>query len=164
MNKFIKPVILLLCLVLGLGMIGCDNGEAEIDDTFCVEYDGAVIELGAKAKPILDKLGKADKEQNTGNCGGLGETVCYYYGAMELVVVYYEKSDARIDRIELNNDSVETAKGIYIGSKKDDVVSTYGDPDKDKSNSVSYSDNGKNLVFGIESGKVSSITFYCSND
>lgn len=169
MKKMIfKISAIILCLMLALSVIGCnekdtDNGGddddngAETVEIYALKYKGTTITLGKKADSVLKKLGDPISSQNTGNCGGMGETVRYEYSALSVVVVEYEDGDAVIDALIVKNDAVTTTKGIMIGSEKAEVIEAYGEADKNTDTLVSYSKGGKTLAFGIENGVVSKI-------
>jgi hypothetical protein len=172
MKKFLKIAALALAAVLALGIFaacdkeqdgGSDNdseGETKVN-VYAIKAGDVTVELGKKADATVKKLGTPVNQQNTGNCGGLGETIRYEYGSFVLVVVDYEDGDMIIDQIELKNDGAETSKGIYIGSSEADVKSKYGEPDEKQGSAYVYEDNGKRLEIGITDGSVSSIVFLC---
>ncbi|MBQ8849610.1 MAG: hypothetical protein IJ011_04685 [Clostridia bacterium] len=146
--------------------VACDNSSGDGEDeakagVYAIEYNGTKVELGKKADSALSALGEPISAQNTGNCGGLGETIRYDYSAFVMVVVDYEDGDKIIDQIELKNDGAETSKGIYIGSSEADVKSAYGDADSTSGSALVYEDNGKHLEIGITDGAVSSIVLRC---
>ncbi len=165
MKKLLSIALALLCFIGALGSLAsCDNGSANKNDEadiFEIKYNGATVELGAKADGALSKLGAPVSKQNTGNCGGLGETTRYDYSAFWLVVVDYEDGDKIIDRIEFKNDAVETSKGIYIGSSENAVKEAYGEADSAVKSTLIYKGNNKELAIGITNGAVSSIVFRC---
>lgn len=165
MKRIICYILAMLCLagVLG-GFASCDNAGADKNDgadIFEIKYNGETLELGAKADAALSKLGAPVSKQNTGNCGGLGETTRYDYSAFWLVVVDYENGDKTIDRIEFKNDAVETSKGIYIGSSESSVKEAYGEADSTVKSTLIYKGKNKELAIGITDGAVSSIVFRC---
>ncbi len=168
MKKSIFTVLsLLLCLVMTMGIFtACteDGKKEEQEDIFAVEYNGETVKLGDEADKVLSKLGEPRSKQNTGNCGGLGETTRYDYSAFWLVVVDYEGKDSIIDTIELKNDAAETSKGIYIGSSESDVKEAYGEADETQGRALMYKSGDKQLAIGITDGKVSSITMRCVSE
>ena len=166
-NNVIKILSAMLCLVLLLGVSACAASEVESTDAeddaknvYAVKYNGTTVELGKKADSVLKKLGEPVSQLNTGNCGGLGETVRYDYSSLVVVVVDYEDGDALVDKIELKTDAAETAHGIYIGASEEDVIAAYGEGEVIGGSRV-YRKNDKELAFGIENGKVSTIVLRC---
>ena len=152
---------LLIVAVFALGaFVACDNKQTE-NDIFAITSGDVTVELGKKADGVLEKLGEPVSQQNTGNCGGLGETVRYDYSSLVLVVVDYEDGDKIIDQIVLKNDGAETTKGIYIGSSEADVKAKYGDADETVGSALVYTKGEKRLEIGITDGMVSSIVLKC---
>ena len=158
-KRIIFAFAAVLLLVFTFAAVGCD-GAGDVNDTengpYSVVINGTVVELGANADAVMSKLGEAKSSQNTGNCGGLGETTIYYYDGFSITVVDYEDGDSVIDKINLIDDRVETSKGIYIGSDKDDVTEAYGKATEEKSGALVYRNDGKETVFGIKNGMVDS--------
>ena len=158
-------ITLLLTLVLAIGIfVSCDNAQSDGDgeeetkvSEFAIKANGVTVELGKKADSTLKKLGEPTSKQNTGNCGGLGETVRYDYSSFVLVVVEYVDGDNVIDQIELRNDGAETTKGIYIGSAEADVKAKYGEADETVGGTLVYKDGDRRLEIGISDGEVSTI-------
>ena len=169
-KNIFRSLALALVAVLTLGVLfACDKG-GDSEDTdggetkesiYAVRYNGTTVTLGKKADATLSKLGEPMSEQNTGNCGGLGETVRYDYSSLVIVVVDYEDGDKIIDQIELKNDGAETSKGIYIGSSEADVKAAYGDADGNVGSALVYKEKGKQLQIGITDGVVSTIVLKC---
>ena len=157
-NIAIRFTAVLTCILLVLALASCSTGNAK--DIFAVEYNGQTITLGEKADGVLRALGEPESEQNSGNCGGLGETIVYDYPALKLTVVDYEDGDAIIDKIELKTDTAETVDGIYIGADEDKVVKAYGDGES-SNGALVYSDDGKEMAIGIKNGKVTYIIMFC---
>lgn len=163
-NIFLRVAALCVCLVLTLSAaVACSNNNT--DDTadngiFAAKYNGATVELGKKADPILEKLGKPVSEQNTGNCGGLGETIRYDYSDIVIIVVDYTDGGKKIDKIELKTDLAETTKGICIGSDKSAVIDAYGEPSETVGSTLVYKKGTYELTVGIDANqKVKTIVF-----
>ena len=169
-NRFFRIMTVVLALVLTLGIfVACDNAQSDGGDTeadtkvseFAIKANGVTVELGKKADSVIKKLGEPISKQNTGNCGGLGETTRYDYSSFIMVVVDYEDGGKTVDQIELRNDGAETVGGIYIGSSEADVKAKYGDADDTVGNTLIYKDGNKRLEIGISDGEVSTIVLRC---
>ena len=167
-RSLLKICAIALVAILSLGMLVSCNGENGGDtetesktNIYAVKSGNVTIELGKKADTVLAKLGEAVSEQNTGNCGGLGETIRYDYSSAVIVVVDYEDGDKIIDQIELKNDGAETSMGIYIGSSESSVKAKYGEPDEKVGSALVYTDGDKRLEIGITDGSVASIVLRC---
>ena len=160
MNKKIMMVMTaILCLTLVFAMVGCNDLVTDTEKgPYSVVIKGTEVELGAKADSVMSALGEPEISQNTGNCGGLGETTIYYYDGFSITVVDYEDGDALIDKINVIDDRVETSKGIYIGSDKSDVIEAYGDATEENVGALIYRNSDKETTFGIKDGVVVSIS------
>ena len=170
MKNIFKIIALALSAIMLLSLfVACDGGDGKGEETggeqseniFAVKYNGTTVTLGKKADSVLSKLGAPVSEQNTGNCGGLGETIRYDYSSVVLVVVDYEDGDKIVDQIELKNDGAETSKGIYIGSSEASVKTAYGEASSTSGSALVYEKDGKRLEIGITDGAVSSIVLRC---
>ena len=164
-KSILKIAAVALCAVFALGILcACENepvDKVQNEDIYAIKAGAVTVELGKKADGTLDKLGEPMSEQNTGNCGGLGETVRYEYSSFVMVVVDYEDGGKIIDQITLKNDGAETSKGIYIGSSEAAVREKYGEPDGVSGKTLKYESDDMLLEFGITDGAVSSIVFRC---
>ena len=168
-NRFFKIMTVALALVLTLGIfVACDNAQSDGGETeeakvseLAIKANGVTVELGKKADSAIKKLGEPVSKQNTGNCGGLGETTRYDYPSFIMVVVDYEDGGKIIDQIELRNDGAETVGGIYIGSSEADVKAKYGDADETVGGTLIYKDGNKRLEIGISGGEVITIVLRC---
>lgn len=130
------------------------NGTANV---FFVEYKNTKIELGAKAESVISALGAPSSKKEIGDCGGLGAQIKYTYPS---IVIYTLKTadGETVDQVELLDDLVTSSKGVYIGNTKDDVIKSYGEPNNSSDTSLQYINGNKYLKFGLENGKVVSIS------
>ena len=164
-KSILKIAAVALCAVFALGILcACENepvDKVQNEDIYAIKAGAVNVELGKKADGTLGKLGEPMSEQNTGNCGGLGETIRYEYSSFVMVVVDYEDGGKIIDQITLKNDGAETSKGIYIGSSEAAVREKYGEPDGVSGKTLKYESDDMLLEFGITDGAVSSIVFRC---
>ena len=158
----LKTALIGLIAVLTFGALAsCKTNEENKDNIFAVKVGDVTVELGENADDVLDQLGAPTLKQNTGNCGGLGETVRYEYHSFVMVVVDYEDGDKVVDQIELKNDGAEASKGIYIGATEAAVKEAYGEPHENKGRAFVYTEGDKILEIGITDGVVSSIVLKC---
>lgn len=158
----LKIIAVALIAVAAVGAFASCKGNGENNDNiFAVKVGDVTVELGKNADGVLEKLGTPVHQQNTGNCGGLGETVRYEYPSFVMVIVDYEDGDKIIDQIELKNDGVETSKGIYIGASESAVKEAYGEPDENKGRALVYTEGNRILEIGMIDGAVISIVLKC---
>ena len=126
MRRILCIAMALLCALGVLGSLAsCDNGNADKNDEadiFEIKYNGETLELGAKADSALSKLGAPVSKQNTGNCGGLGETTRYDYSAYyytnasadEIVLTLIEKADCKKGYSKLLKIKAAAAEATYV--------------------------------------------------
>ena len=128
-----KILSILLCLLMLLTLASCKKEEAKTEEdgekdgtaaaiAFSITANGTTIELGKDATPVLTALGAPMAQSSVGNCGGkAGTWTRYTYAGFYLLVL--ENGDQQtVDQIELKDDSILTAKGVGIGSTRDDVL------------------------------------------
>ena len=171
MKKIISVILLIAILCSGcIALAACGGDDDKENDSgkdgganggsasvFYIEYKGVKIELGKPAEGIIEKLGAPSDKKEIGDCGGLGAQVKYSYPS---IVIYTLKTDdgETVDQIDILDDLVTTAKGIYIGSASADVEKKHGAPNKSTDTSIQYISGNKYLKFGIENGEVKSIS------
>jgi hypothetical protein len=125
--------------------------EKKVVGVFAVSYKGINIELGSKAKPVLEKLGEPLSSNFVASCGeGAGEQWVYAYSS---VLVYTVKANDEeiIDGLKLRDDTVDTSKDIRIGATKTSVENAYGDKLIEKENRILYQENFYVIEFSIDS-------------
>ena len=128
--KRILALCLTVLLVLSLAACGNDSndnnddGANVVQNDFKILYNGTVVVTGVEAKEIIPKLGNYTSEDGEA-CGTNEKDVIYTLSGLE-IETHVSGSSEIVRQIKILNDSVETEKGITIGSTKDDVVSAYG--------------------------------------
>lgn len=162
-----------LCLALALtccfsvcvGLCACDKNEeddeggaAKSNSPFYVVYKDVKIELDKKAEAVLEKLGKANYEDNLGDCGGIGIQMKYTYSDIAINTLK-EKDGEMIHKISFESDLVSTPKGISIGSSEGDVRSAYGEPTSEENGKLLYKSNDLELEFTVKNGTVSAVNY-----
>ena len=121
------------------------------------KYNGKTIKLGSTKAQMTEALGEPVSSEAAGTCGKQGTLHRYVFSSLTVEVL--DSGDGgTVDYISLNDDLVTTDKNIRIGSSKEDVVSSYGEPSADDGNNIRYNEGNFTLKFGIGDGKVTSIT------
>ncbi len=148
----------LLFVAVIAGLVACASSPAEdeqpTNDTgasgiFAVEYRNVVIELGAKADAILEKLGEPKTKQFVASCGeNVGDQWMYDFGSVILYTVKGEKNET-VDAVVLRDDSAETVDGISIGSTAAEMTEKYGEAKAD-GQKRRYQKAGKTLEFLLD--------------
>lgn len=159
-----KKNILIILLAAILLMVGCGGNDGPSrketpEEGFIFEYNGVEIPLHAKAAPIIEDLGEAKDYFEAESCAFQGLDKTYYYSGFELTTYPKDKDTDCISVIYFNDDSVSTKEGIYIGSSEADVVEAYGNEYEGGEGSYSYTRGDNSLMFIIEDGIVTSITY-----
>ena len=158
MKRFLALVIALLLM---FAVVGCGT---EIDDdnvvllkNYFITYNGVDVNVGVDAKDIIHKLGDYTSEDGEA-CGTNEKDVIYTLSGIE-IETHVGGSSEIVRQIKIVNDSQSTAKGITIGSTRDEVISAYGnDYTEGSSGALRYEGDTSAIEFhfGV-SGNVSNI-------
>ena len=174
--KKIIAIILALALILGLAACGSENkggnaqpqnsaqpanqGGSENNATdYYFEKDGVKIVMGAPAKPIIDSLEKYNSSYEAPSCAFDGMDVVYSYPGFDVLTFKQGDGEAKISGLVLRDDTVTTVEGIFIGSDKVAVESSYGKIPEGES-SLSIQKGSTQLLIILTDGYVSSIQYY----
>lgn len=179
MKKIAKILLALtLALLLIFGAVACNKSDENNNDTnennveeedkskdnekeketekkdvgvFAVRYKGTNIELGSKAKPVLDKLGDPLSSNFVASCGeGAGDQWVYAYSSI-FVYTVKDGEDEIIDAVKLRDDIADTSKAIRIGATKTSVKNAYGSKLVEKENRLLYTEGFHVIEFSIDS-------------
>lgn len=142
---------------------GDADNTAAVYDGFTFVYKGTEIQLNAEAAPIITALGESDSYFESESCAFQGLDKVYTYGSV-VISTYPESEVDYINIIELKDDTVETAEGVYIGSTMEDVTNAYGTPAKETDTSYIYVKGSSQLSFIFEGDAVSSIVYTAITD
>ena len=140
-----------------------DAGNKAAYDGFTFVYNGTEIQLNAEAAPVIAALGEADSYFESESCAFQGLDKVYTYGSIVLST-YPESEVDYVNIIELKDDTVETAEGVYIGATLEDVTAAYGTPVKETETSCVYVKGSSQLSFIFEGDTVSSIVYTAITD
>lgn len=158
-----KWILMSMVLVLVLSLLAC-TAEPPIAAFEAYRANGATVELGAEAAPILDALGACRASAATNSCYGDGYDVVYEYESFRVQTyslngVEYILSVTVFD--DTNPQNATTAEGISIGATKASVIETYGTPDGEDSFKLVYINEAikTNLQFSISDGIVTKIDY-----
>ena len=146
-----------LALLLCVGMLGCAEQEKENETSaFAVVSNEATVALGDDAEAVLSKLGEPQETREVFDCGAGNSRTYYRFASLELYTMKTDDGET-VDQIEINDDLVTTSRGICIGDTVTKVQETYGNPSSEENGQITYSKDGKHLVFRIEGDTVSDI-------
>ena len=167
-----KLSMLLMVLVLTMGLlVGCGSSDDKENNNnqgssnkeqaytgYAFEINGTKIELNAKMEPIAAALGEPDSYFESESCAFQGLDKVYTYGSA-VITTYPEDGVDYVYTIELKDDTVETAEGLYIGASKDDVLKTYGDEAEDLDAGIFCTKGESELVFLMDGDVVTNIVY-----
>lgn len=139
------------------------SGGGGIKDGFIFAYKDTTIYLGEYMELILVKLGNTIDYYEMPSCSFEGMAKIYYYNGFELANYLKDKTDKdRVYSITLNDDSVTTAEGIYIGQTFDDMIAAYGagyEEIEGFADVYRYLKNGTVLSFTVENNIITLISY-----
>ena len=141
-----------------------DSGDTDSDKTavvaegFSFKVNDVVIPMNVDVTPIIEALGEANSYFEAPSCAFQGLDKIYSYSGFE-INTYPNGEKDYISSVYLKDDSVETDKGIFIGSSLEDVKKAYGDKYTEKNGEYVYTLGQTRLSFLIEDGYVSAITY-----
>lgn len=135
-----------------------DNKGGAVEG-FSFKINDVLIPMNVDVEPIINALGEADSYFEAASCAFQGLDKIYTYSGFE-IYTYPNGDKDFISSVYLKDDSVETDKGICLGSSLDEVKKAYGNNYEEKSGEYSYTLGETKLSFLIEDDYVSAITFY----
>lgn len=135
-----------------------EGKKEEAYEGFSFDLNGTTVELNAEMAPIVSALGEADGYFQSESCAFQGLDKVYTYGSVVVTTYPVDEVDY-VYTIELKDDTVETAEGVYIGAGKGDVTAAYGEPTEDTGTAYVYEKGESTLSFIFESDVVVSIVY-----
>ena len=133
---------------------GATDSGATTEGAFLVA--GSAIRTGMNMADALQILGDPLSYFEAESCAFNGLDKTYTYSGF-VVTTRPDGENDYINSIVLTDDSVTTAKGIYIGSSEADVVAAYGECDSVTMLSYTFGDTCLNFI--IADGAVISIEY-----
>lgn len=137
--------------------------EAVTDPGYVYSQSGVDVAVNGLMSPIVDAWGEPDKYFESESCAFQGMDKVYTYGSV-VINTYPENDKDYVLTIELKDDTITTAEGIYIGSSKADVVATYGDATSETDVALVYEKGECQLTFFFEDDCVTNITYAAKMD
>lgn len=125
---------------------------------YTVTVNDTAVAIDAPMASLTEKLGEPSKYFESQSCAFQGLDKVYTYGGV-VIRTYPQDEVDYVLNIELKDDTVSTAEGVYIGDTKDRVTEVYGEPSASSDVSLSYHKNGTTLSFILEGDTVTSITY-----
>lgn len=134
------------------------TAEAAVEKLYSFKTDKAEITVGTEAAPVLKALGTPKKTFEQDSCAYQGKDKVYTYDGFEMST-YPVKGKEVIASIYILDNTVATPEGIKIGSKKQDIISTYGKEDKEEFGTYHYVEGTTELVIYTTNGLVDAIEY-----
>jgi hypothetical protein len=107
---------------------------------------GVVISVDANFAPLLAELGEPNNYFEAPSCAFEGLDKIYTYSGFT-VNTYPQGDDDFVSSIILNDDSVTTTEGVYIGGTQADMENAYGPGQANESGQFIYEKEGMKLGF-----------------
>ena len=138
-----------------------------LSGNFIFKYNGVSVTVNIDSKTVIDALGEFAYDEKPW-CAGQGVSKYYTYNGGSIVIttapLVKEKIDA-VYTITLNDDSVSTVEGIYVGNTAEQVKAAYGTPVLDNGTTIQYEKGSSLLAFMFdEDGKIVSIVYQSKPD
>lgn len=175
-----KLAVLLIAGVLACGMlVGCgdsgsgdqggDQAQTGVQEqtggqsqtgakNYSFTINGVDVAMHAEFAPLAEKIGAEDSYFESESCAFQGMDKVYTYGSV-VVTTYPVDGVDYVYTIELKDDTVETAEGVYIGAAKADVTAAYGEAAQDTGTALVYEKGESTLSFMLDGDTVSSIVY-----
>lgn len=121
-------------------------------------HDGVVVEIDAKAAPIVEQLGEALSYFEAPSCAFEGVDKIYTYSSFEIETYPIEGEDF-VSCITFKDDSITTPEGVGIGDSLDKVKEVYGTDVTEDGGMLVYKKDDMKLCFIIQNDAVASIEY-----
>ena len=108
--------------------------------------------------PVLEALGEPQHYYEVKSCAFEGMDKIYTYPSFE-ITTYPDGSIDRISYINLKDDTVTTAEGVYLSMSKDKVIEIYGDSYTEDAGVMVYEKGGMELKFIFDADSLTSIEY-----
>lgn len=157
----IAIIIVAVVIVQGTGdtQTSTASQNTQIDyNTFEYDANGVGIKLGANFNTVYSDLGEENEYFEAESCAFEGIDKIYYYSGFE-VRTYPLESEDYVLNVILNDDTVNTPEGVYIGMDIDTAISMQGEDYKNEGSKYEYTKGSSTLVFIEKDGLVASITY-----
>ena len=167
-----RIIALVLSIITSLLLISCNKQSTSNDQTtpndntstaeskysFKVESkNNFELKIDQDMSEALTALGEPLSYFEAASCAFEGLDKTYTYAGFT-VMTRPDGNKDYINAIFLTDDSLTTAKGIYIGSTADEVISAYGESTKTDT-LISYTDGNTTLNFILKDSLVISIEY-----
>ena len=126
-------------------------------DTYTLSYDGKTLRLEMNADELKTLLGEPTSYFESESCAFQGLDKVYTYGGL-IISTFPENGHDYILSMDLRDDSVETAEGVYIGQPVGRVAEVYSDV-SEENDALTVRKGGTVITFFTSGGLISGITY-----
>ena len=133
------------------------------DAGYVYSQNGIDVAVNGEMTPIVDAWGEPDKYFESESCAFQGMDKVYTYGSV-VINTYPKEGEDYVLAIQLIDDTITTAEGIYIGSSKEEVVAAYGTAASETDVALVYEKGECQLTFFFEDNYVTNITYAAKMD
>jgi len=151
-------------VVSGQEESGSNEGEDQGGQTssqnakgYVFTVNGTVVEIDAKADPIVEQLGEPASVYEVPSCAFEGVDKKYSYNGFELDTYPLDGED-HVSAVVFKDDSVATTEGICIGDSLEKLTEAYGEG-AEEGGMIVYGKDGMKLCFILQDGSVASIEY-----
>ena len=141
---------------------GNNTGQQDISANeysgYFFEYDNVRIYMNTDVVPVVAELGQESEYFEAESCAFKGLDKFYFYPGIEISTYPMDGKDY-ISAVDLQDDTVSTPEGIYLGSTVEEMIATYGEDYKESMGSYTYTKDDSNLQFITMNGEVIGITY-----
>lgn len=151
-NKIFFCILVFLCL-----LVSCEQGENAPPDRYFFTAEGVTFSVGDDADEVTARLGGCNSSASAPSCAGEGVDEVYRYNGFK---IFAHRANGRttITEIEVTNDTLPTAEGVFIGDDADKIIEIYGEGEV-FSGGVEYRAKVCRLRFFITDGRVTGIKY-----
>ena len=140
-----------------------DEDESGLKNGFIFIYNDTTVYLDEYIERVLTELEPPMEFYEYQSCSFEGMAKIYSYNEFQLSTYVKDTTDEdRVYSVDIYDDSISTAEGIYIGQTYDDMIRAYGTEYEELQGFVRiyrYTKDGTVLSFGIEDGMIISISY-----
>jgi len=145
------------------GQTPADTDDANVPDpavpeAYFFKAGNLEVRMGWSAVPVVDALGEPLNYFEAPSCAFEGLDKIFYYSGFELFTYPVDGEDF-ISSVNLTDDSVTTAEGVYLGMKYEKMVDAYGEGFIQNFGQYMYELGDSTLSFLIENGVITVITY-----
>jgi hypothetical protein len=129
------------------------------EGTYAFAINGTAIPLGAPADPIVAALGtQTDEPYIAPSCAFEGQDKTYYFAGYNVTTYPLNGADF-LYTVTLEDDTVQTPEGLYIGAPEQQIQTFYGGGVTPKNGIYTYQKGKTALEIGAKDGAVDQIIY-----